>query len=481
MPQIESDDRTITIRNVVIEVERRGEKLIVPETITYQEAIQTLQRYIEQENKVVAVSEQFHAFPPDGAHALSLALQDMFGWVSLTSTPGFFGDSPPAMITVEVGPGITTQVPWGRMILPGLDGWIQTSTAADNQGRIMFVMLGQVKRKAEGLFKELGNLVRKYLHEQSLYRGKAFRLRFRDDDGEPFEMPEPHFIDLAQVKEEELVFSKPVAAAIATSVFTPLEKTQECRDHQIPLKRGVLLAGAYGVGKTLAAYVTAKKAQENGWTFVYCEKSSELSDGIRLAQNYAPGVVFCEDVDRVTEGERDYAMDELLNVIDGIDAKEQDIMVILTTNEVSNINQAMLRPGRLDDVIHITPPDAEAVERLIRLYGRGRIAEGPLPRAGEALAGKIPAVIRECLERAKLSAIRLTEPGEPLVITDEALADAAFTMQMQIELLTPKAKDERSSMEKAADRLGGHLVVAMRKEEVNKDGQTHPVVEHARR
>ena len=113
-------------------------------------------------------------------------------------------------------------------------------------------------------------------------------------------------------------------------------------------------------------------------------------------------------------------------------------MVILTTNAVENINKAMLRPGRLDAVINFERPDAYTAERLIRYYGGELVPQHEdLQAVGVALAGQIPAVIRECVERAKLSAIKLY--GSAGLIDAAALLDAAEGMQWQLALLNGKA------------------------------------------
>jgi SpoVK/Ycf46/Vps4 family AAA+-type ATPase len=74
--------------------------------------------------------------------------------------------------------------------------------------------------------------------------------------------------------------------------------------HKVPLKRGVLLEGPYGTGKTLTAFVTAKKCVENGWTFIMLDRVAALKEALTFARMYAPAVVFAEDIDRSVEGER---------------------------------------------------------------------------------------------------------------------------------------------------------------------------------
>jgi transitional endoplasmic reticulum ATPase len=449
----------------VVQIVRHGEKLLVPEAMSLDRAIEVLQRQKVYEEQDVAINLTFSAFPWDGAVALAKALQRKFGWADYvpTETETMFGKQvdPPAMIEIATGPNKHELVPWGQIKIPGVTGSIQTTAVPVNDGsgnRWLFAIQGVVKRKHEHIVAEIADFVRGILANESIYRGQAIRIRFRADNGTNLPLPDPKFMLLSGVHEGEMVFSERVDAAIRTSIFTPIERSDECRKAGIPLKRGVLLAGPFGVGKTLAAHVTAVKSVENRWSFVYCERAGELVDAIRFAQQYAPAVVFCEDIDRFVDEDRDVQTDTLLNVIDGIDAKDGELMVILTTNEVEKIHQSMLRPGRLDAVVYVEPPDARAVERLVRIYGRGLVpVEEDLRAVGQQLKGAIPAVIRECVERAKLSAIRLTAKGGDLVVTGEAMLEAATSMHMQLDLLKPKTVDERSDVEKAADALGKHL------------------------
>lgn len=418
------------------EIVQHGQEFVIPEGITLDTAIALLERRKKYDEEVTEISETFQGFIWDAALAFNKAMQKAFGWATAEPTPGMFGDTPPKLIAIEIGLNETAMVPWGTFSLPGISGHVQTG-GTHKDGQVCFVANATVRRKHEKQMKALFKMTAEILKTESIYKGKAFKLRLKGDDGDPLSLPMPKFIDVGRIKESELIFSEEVKDAIETSLFTPVENRLLCIQHKVPLKRGILLYGPYGTGKTLAAYVTAKKCTENGWTFLYCERADELADMVKLSHFYQPAVVFCEDIDRVVSGERSVAMDDILNIIDGIESKGTELMVILTTNHVENINKALLRPGRLDAVIHVLPPDAVAVEQLLRMYGRNLIPENAdLIQVSRLLSGTIPAVIRECAERAKLSQIKLgVVDGKHLIITPEALLDAARGMKNQLDLL----------------------------------------------
>jgi transitional endoplasmic reticulum ATPase len=426
----------------VADVVRHGDKLIVPEQMKLAQAIDLLHRRMKYEEETVELNETFDAFPWDGAHALEAVLVEMFGWAPSETRPGSFFQppQPPQLITVEVGPGLVKQVAWGMFSLPTVDGLL-TCTVGQKDGGIRFALEATVKRKDESTIKNIFALVRAELKANSIYRGKAIKLRFRDDSGKPLPMPEPKFINTAEIDETMLIYSRDIERSIQTNLFTPIERVQDCIANGIPVKRGIMLGGSYGTGKTLAARVASKKAVDNGLTFVCVLRADELDDAINFAKLYSSPatVLFCEDIDRALAGERTVRIDDILNTIDGIDSKNQNLITVLTSNHLDDVNPAMLRPGRLDAIIEVTAPDAEATARLIRLYaGKALEPDVDITSAAERLAsvGTIPAVIAEVVKRAKLSQLAMSERGTLVTnLSAEALDDAAFTMRTQNELL----------------------------------------------
>lgn len=450
----ESKKKTITD---VIEVVRHGEQLVIPESLPLERAKKVIEQKIEFEQQDVAINAVIPGFMYDAAHAFYRVLQDKFGWANSVATPTIFGPKPPVMLSVPVDIDRVVEVPWGRFELPGIEGYVQTS--ADFQdGQWVFVIGGVVKRVHEKQVGEVVEATKRYVRENSVYRGKAFQVRWRDDEGDLNEMPQPVFLNLPGNTRDSLIFSDDVQAALETSLFTMIEHTDEVRKMGVPLKRGLLLSGPYGTGKSMTSTATAEVAIANSWTFINCLRAGELGDILRLARQYQPCVVFCEDIDRVLDGKRSVDMDEILNIVDGVESKNTEILVVLTTNNVERIHQAMLRPGRLDAVIHVAPPDAKAAERLMRHYSAGLIpSDEDITEPARLMDGQIPAVLREVVERSKLAALRAqyrsTGKKGTLVITKEALVDAALSMKNQLDLLAERKEDTRSATEKGASIL----------------------------
>jgi len=449
-------EKVVPVTNVA-EVVHHGEKLIIPENLTIAAAIDLLYRRAEYLDAKVDIMEKFDVFPFDGAHALSQVIIERYGWAEGKPIRSMFGEQKPKIFRIANSPTTKVDVPWGEFSLPNIDGKLATGVDRGPAGRGIFVLSAQVKRSDEPTIRALFDSLREYLKEHSLYRGKAIKLRFRDDDGEPLGMPEPEFMDVSHIHPDGLLLNDDLMASVNANLFVPITRVNDCIANGIKVKRGVLLGGAYGCGKTLAATVAARLAQDNGITYVYTPRADELGDAIAFAKQYqSPAcVVFCEDIDRNVTGERTVAMDDILNILDGIDTKSENIITVLTTNHLDNVNQAMLRPGRLDAIINVEAPDASTAARLVRYYGAEAINESEdLSAVGEALAGQIPAVIEEAVKRAKLFQLALLPKGAAVTdITAEALRQASTTMTKQIQLLAEKPVEVTPTVDKALSEL----------------------------
>lgn len=414
----------------VAEVVNYGEKIVLPDAMKIPDAIDILNRRQKFLSEKISLNEVYDAFPWDGANALYEVLQKKFAWV-----PPSNGS---ASVKVAVGFNQEKFVPWGSFELPGVSGMVACS-ASRKGGRWVFALEARCFRYDEDTVKAIFAEVREYLKTNSIYKGKAIKIRFLDDDGDPLPMPDPQFMDTSKITRSMAVYSDHIQDAIETNLLTPIERVDDLLANGLPIKRSVLLGGTYGTGKTLAATVASKVAVDTGITYLYVPRADELKEAIEFAKQYqSPAcVVFCEDIDRVISGDRSIGMDDILNIVDGIDTKQNHLIMVFTTNDMEAINPAMIRPGRLDSVIEVTPPDAKAVERLLRMYaGDSLPLSADLAMAGEALKGQIPAVIAEAVKRAKLVMLKKSPKGTKIEgLTEDAIIEASVTLQGQMTLL----------------------------------------------
>jgi hypothetical protein len=451
-----------TETEVTIEVLRSGEKLIVPTEGSLNDCIRALQRKQDEEEKTVDITFDFDMTPPEGALALMRTLKDLYGFVDLRGFFGFFGNElTPDYINVETAPGVFEEVPWGRLMTPNTeDGWLSTGINWQN-AQPKFQLTANVKGKYRPEVQKIIARVKELAKEQNLYKGHAIAPVFPEMTPKP-NLADflPQFINFGDITEDQLIFSEEIQRLVRDTIYTPIEHTKDCREYGISLKRGVLLEGPYGTGKTLTAAVVSKKCKENGWTFLYLKDITKLREAIEFARRYQPAVLFSEDIDQVlqTPDGREAKVNDILNSIDGVEAKKSELMVILTTNNVHNITTAMLRPGRLDAVIPVRAPDEKTVQKLVRHFSGNLLAPNQdLAQVGELLKGQIPATILEVINRAKLGAVWSKGPDGLLQITSGDLETAARGMLAHMELLKPIVKDKRSNEEKAAEIIATKL------------------------
>jgi hypothetical protein len=204
------------------------------------------------------------------------------------------------------------------------------------------------------------------------------------------------------------------------------------------LKRGLLLYGPPGVGKTHSVrYLVGELV---GTTVV--ELTGETLHAIREACSVAralqPSMIVVEDVDLIAEERSAYDGDTpllftLLNEMDGLD-EDADVVFLLTTNRADLLEPALAsRPGRVDQAVHIELPDREARRRLVELYRGGLDVDlGRLDTVLDRTDGVTASFLKELLRRAAVfAADRDGSVEAPLRVSaddlDAALEDLLHT------------------------------------------------------
>ena len=195
------------------------------------------------------------------------------------------------------------------------------------------------------------------------------------------------------------------------------------------LKRGVLLFGPPGTGKTHT--VRHLMGRLPGATVVVLTGLGlgAVREACALARQLTPALVVLEDVDLVAEerrpgGHHNPLLFQILNEMDGV-AGDADVAFLLTTNRIDLIEPALAqRPGRVDVAIEVPHPDEDGRRRLLDLYGRNLELTGE--EADEivaATAGATASLFSELARRAELLAAVAGEPSATAVHARAALAE----------------------------------------------------------
>lgn len=446
-----------------VSVRREGTQIIIPAGMTYPEARLWISRQEEAEEKNVAISASIPCFPLDGVIALKRAMTEIYGFTAYADTPTFFGPKPPVMVQVKLSDGQYETAPIGRIQPPMYEGGFLNAHCTE----MALSVSGEVKKKFEPQVKQVLDLTSRYLREQSIYRGRAFILDLAWMEGEDSMVSDrfnpvthaPQFMDVSDVDENGLILNQETMFALTSNIFTLIEQSEACKQNGIPLKHGCILVGPYGTGKTLTARVTASKAVRNHWTFLYLKTPDRIAHTLKMAEMYAPAVVFTEDIDHVVGEDRDDDVNVILNTLDGVDTKDKPIITILTTNDVDSINAAFLRPGRMDTIVRFLEPDAEAALKFVQLYGRdddGRsliapLTDGEKAEVGAALAGYVPAFIAEAVQKAKRLAIYECGTNIEGKVTGAHLVGAAGVLRSHKKLM--EREDETSDNDRVAEAV----------------------------
>jgi transitional endoplasmic reticulum ATPase len=211
--------------------------------------------------------------------------------------------------------------------------------------------------------------------------------------------------------------------ALTEAVLWPLQHPDTFARLGVDPPRGVLLYGPPGCGKTFVVRALASTGQLS----VHAVKGSELMDKwvgasekavrelFRRARDSAPSLVFLDEVDALAprrgqsfdSGVTDRVVAALLTELDGIDPL-RDVVVLGATNRPDLIDPALLRPGRLERLVFVEPPDAAARFEILRTAGKS-IPLSPdvdLEKVAAGLVGYSAADCVAVLREAALTAMR---------------------------------------------------------------------------
>jgi len=163
----------------------------------------------------------------------------------------------------------------------------------------------------------------------------------------------------------------------------PIEHPEKFEKFGMSPSKGVLFYGPPGCGKTLLAKAVANECQANFisikgpelLTMWFGESESNVRDTFAKARGAAPCVLFFDELDSIAQqrggssgdggGAGDRVINQMLTEMDGVGAKK-NVFIIGATNRPDIIDPALMRPGRLDQLIYIPMPDYESRLSILR-------------------------------------------------------------------------------------------------------------------
>ncbi len=243
----------------------------------------------------------------------------------------------------------------------------------------------------------------------------------------------------------------------------PLKNPEAFRRLGIRPAKGFLLYGPPGTGKTLLAKAVAKESEANFISIKssdllskwYGESEQQISRLFQRARQVAPCVVFIDEIDSLVPargsgaGEPQVTGRVVNTILAEMDGMEELASVVLigATNRPTLIDPALLRPGRLDELIYVGTPDVAGREHILGIH----TAKMPLAKDVDlaAVAKQTErftgADLEDVVRRAGLNAIRERGASAKKVTGEDfvaALKDSRATVTEEMEAEYAKIKGE---------------------------------------
>lgn len=206
------------------------------------------------------------------------------------------------------------------------------------------------------------------------------------------------------------------------------------------LPKGVVLYGPPGTGKTLVAKAIANEAgvpflSVSGSDFVEMYVglgAKRVRELFKKAKKEAPCIVFIDEIDAVgtkrgsgtgSNSEKDQTINALLNELDGFGGNE-GVLVITATNRISDLDSALIRPGRFDKHIAVNLPDLKGRKDIIAVHSKNKkFAEDVnLDDLAKITIGFSGAYLESLLNESAI----IATSKEHTVITNEDIDDAYY-------------------------------------------------------
>ena len=260
------------------------------------------------------------------------------------------------------------------------------------------------------------------------------------------------------------------ATRLKEGVELPLKDPEAFRRLGIRPAKGFLLYGPPGTGKTLLAKAVAREAEANfiatkssdllsKW---YGESEQQIARLFARARQVAPCIIFIDELDSLVPARggspsepqaTERVVNTLLAEMDGIE-EMQSVVVIGATNRPNLIDPALLRPGRLDELIYVTVPDAAGRRRILDIH------TAKMPLADDVkldiVAEKTPrftgADLEDLTRRAGMVALRRSLEVKQVTMADfeTALKDTRATvtpeMMKEYEKIAGEIKQNAASL-----------------------------------
>jgi transitional endoplasmic reticulum ATPase len=272
-------------------------------------------------------------------------------------------------------------------------------------------------------------------------------------------------VEVPNVSWEDVGGLESVKLELQELVQYPVEHPEKFLKFGMTPSKGVLFYGPPGCGKTLLAKAIANECQANFisikgpelLTMWFGESEANVRDIFDKARSAAPCVLFFDELDSIAKsrggnagdggGAADRVINQLLTEMDGMGAKK-NVFIIGATNRPDIIDPAILRPGRLDQLIYIPLPDDKSRIQILK----ANLRKSPMSKdvdleyLAKVTKGFSGADLTEICQRACKLAIRQSIEAE---IRNERERAQNPDADMEVEEYDPVPELTRAHFEEA--------------------------------
>merc|ERR1740139_1920896 len=241
-------------------------------------------------------------------------------------------------------------------------------------------------------------------------------------------------VEVPNVKWDDIGGLEDTKRCLQEMILYPIDHPEKFEKFGMQPSRGVLFYGPPGCGKTLLAKAVASECSANFvsikgpelLTMWFGESEANVREVFDKARAAAPCVLFFDELDSIgtarggggggdAGGAGDRVMNQLLTEIDGVGVKK-NVFFIGATNRPELLDEALLRPGRLDQLIYIPLPDLPARQNVLEsTLKKAPLAPNvPIAFLSQKTEGFSGADLAEFGQRAAKAAIRDAIAAEEL-------------------------------------------------------------------
>ncbi|HWB37297.1 MAG TPA: AAA family ATPase, partial [Rugosimonospora sp.] len=267
-------------------------------------------------------------------------------------------------------------------------------------------------------------------------------------------------LDIAKITLDDVGDMADVKEVLTESVLWPLTYPDTFARLGVQPPRGVLLYGPPGCGKTYLVKAIAGTGRANVLSVKGAELLSKwvgdseraVRELFRRAREAAPTLIFLDEVDALAPvrgqasdgGTTDRVVAALLTELDGVESL-RNVVVIGATNRPDLVDPALLRPGRLERLVFVPPPDAPARADILRAAGRGvpLAPDVDLGALGTELDGFSAADCAALVRESALAAMR--ESLDAATVTAAHVATARSRVRPSLDPLQVAALEAYAS------------------------------------